>query len=59
MPPPKEELRLSAQVALRGALKAAPIGAAWFHKDGEGLDVVLQALPVSGRMVLRKAKDKS
>jgi hypothetical protein len=35
------------------------IGAAWFHKDGEGLDVVLEALPVSGRVVLRKFKDKT
>lgn len=33
------------------------IGAAWFHKDGEGIDVVLDAFPVSGRVVLRKAKE--
>ena len=35
------------------------IGAAWFHKDGDGLDVVLEALPVSGRVVLRKPKEKA
>ena len=34
------------------------IGAAWFHKDGEGVDVVLDAVPVSGRIVLRKPKEK-
>ncbi len=27
------------------------IGAAWSHKDGEGFDVVLEALPVTGRVV--------
>ena len=29
------------------------IGVAFLHKDGKGLDVVLDALPVSGRIVLR------
>lgn len=29
------------------------IGAAWRHKDGEGLSVNLDALPPSGRLVLR------
>ena len=29
------------------------IGAAFLHKDGKGLDVVLEAVPVSGRIVLR------
>jgi hypothetical protein len=30
------------------------IGAAWEHKNGEGYDIVLEALPVNGRIVLRK-----
>jgi len=30
------------------------IGAAWPHKDGRGLNVVLSALPVGNRMVLRE-----
>lgn len=29
------------------------IGAAWRHKDGEGLSVVLDALPADRRLVLR------
>lgn len=29
------------------------VGAAWRHKDGEGLSVVLDALPPNGRLVLR------
>ena len=35
------------------------IGVAFLHKDGKGLDVVLDALPVSGRVVLRIAKPKA
>ena len=30
------------------------IGSAWPHKDGRGLNVVLSALPVGNRMVLRE-----
>jgi hypothetical protein len=29
------------------------VGAAWMHKDGKGFDVVLEATPVSGRVVVR------
>ena len=29
------------------------VGSAWPHKDGKGLNVVLSALPVNGRIVLR------
>ncbi len=31
------------------------IGAAWPHKDGDGFNVSLDALPPSGRLVLRIA----
>jgi len=34
------------------------IGAAWPHKDGKGFDVVLEALPVSGRVTLRQPEEK-
>jgi hypothetical protein len=34
------------------------IGAAWPHKDGKGYDVTLEALPVSGRVVLRAVEEK-
>ena len=34
------------------------IGVAFLHKDGKGLDVVLDALPVSGRIVLRLSQPK-
>jgi hypothetical protein len=32
------------------------IGAAFVHKDGEGFEVILDALPVNGRVILRKPK---
>lgn len=36
------------------------IGAAWEHKDGEGLTVDLDLVPVdSGRIVLRPLKDEN
>ncbi len=34
------------------------VGVAWEHKDGEGLDVILDANPVNGRVVIRKNKPK-
>ena len=33
-------------------------GAAWAHKDGKGYDIVLEALPVTGRIVLRVNEPK-
>jgi hypothetical protein len=35
-----------------------PIGVAWAHQDGEGFDIVLEALPVNGRVAIRKRKRK-
>ena len=35
-----------------------PIGAAFEHKDGKGLNVILQALPIGGKLVLRLPKDE-
>lgn len=32
------------------------IGAVWPHKDGKGYDLVLEALPVNGRVTLREPK---
>lgn len=34
------------------------IGAAWQHRDGDGFDIRLEAIPVSGRVTLRKNKPK-
>ena len=34
-----------------------PIGAAFPHEDGKGYNIVLQALPIDGRVVLRAPKD--
>lgn len=34
-----------------------PIGAAFKHQDGEGFNIVLQALPIDGRIALRAPKD--
>ena len=33
------------------------IGAAFEHKDGKGYNLVLQALPTDGRLVLREYKE--
>jgi hypothetical protein len=33
------------------------IGVAWMHGDNKGIDVVLEALPVRGRISLRRAED--
>jgi len=34
------------------------VGAVWFHKDGKGADVLLHAIPLSGRIVLRERTEK-
>ncbi len=34
------------------------VGSAWNHKDGKGLNVVLSALPINGRLVLREFTEK-
>jgi hypothetical protein len=34
------------------------IGAAWAHKDGDGFSVQLTALPLDGRLSIRKLKAK-
>ena len=32
------------------------IGAAWPHKDGDGYNMQLQAMPLSGRLVVRRSR---
>jgi hypothetical protein len=32
------------------------IGAAWQHEDGDGFNVSLTAIPLTGRLVIRKPK---
>jgi hypothetical protein len=34
-----------------------PIGAAFEHSDGKGYNVILQALPIDGKLVLRVPKN--
>ena len=34
------------------------VGAAWAHGDGEGFNVTLTAIPVSGGIVIRSRKEK-
>jgi len=34
------------------------VGAAWSHGDGEGLNLRLSVLPISGRLVLRLRTEK-
>jgi hypothetical protein len=33
------------------------IGAAWQHKDGDGFNVTLMAMPLDGRIVIRASKE--
>jgi hypothetical protein len=32
------------------------IGAAWLHEDGKGFNILLTAMPVSGKLVVREPK---
>ncbi len=34
------------------------VGVAWAHGDGNGFDIVLEALPVNGKIAIRKNKPK-
>jgi hypothetical protein len=34
------------------------IGAAFMHQDGDGYNIVLQALPIDGKVVLRLPKEE-
>lgn len=33
------------------------VGAAWPHQDGQGFNVTLSALPLTGRLVIRTRKE--
>ena len=35
------------------------IGAAFMHQDGEGFNIMLQALPINGKIVLRPPKGET
>ncbi len=34
------------------------VGAVWLHRDGQGADLILHAVPMTGRIVLRERTDK-
>ena len=34
------------------------IGAAWDHKDGDGFSIKLEMVPLNGRIVMRREKEK-
>ncbi len=34
------------------------VGAAWAHRDGQGYDISLEAMPVNGRITLRELRDE-
>ena len=36
-----------------------PIGAAWPNKDGQGFSINCEAMPLSGRIVMRAITDRS
>lgn len=35
-----------------------PVAAAWAHKDGNGFNMTFDVLPLKGRIVMRKIKEK-
>ncbi|KSV67270.1 hypothetical protein N182_34120 [Sinorhizobium sp. GL2] len=35
------------------------IGAAWPHEDGDGFNITLKAMPIDGKLSLRKVKPKN
>ncbi|GAA0273388.1 hypothetical protein LNAOJCKE_4859 [Methylorubrum aminovorans] len=35
------------------------IGAAWAHEDGDGFNLQLSCLPLTGRLVIRKPRPKT
>jgi hypothetical protein len=35
------------------------VGASWKHKDGKGMTLQLETLPINGRIVLRQPQDDS
>lgn len=35
------------------------VGAAFAHQDGNGLNIILQAMPLNGKILLRPPKDTS
>lgn len=34
------------------------LGAAWAHKDGQGYDIQMDAIPVDGRLTLREFRER-
>jgi len=34
------------------------VGAAWQHRDGQGLDIQLESLPLDGRLTLRELREE-
>jgi len=55
----KQNTRPYAVYVVEGEGQAAfwtKIGAAWAHKDSEGFSITLSAMPVKGRIVVRKPK---
>jgi hypothetical protein len=49
----------STEAGKQDASQWSKIGVAFSHKDGKGLDLVLDAVPVDGRVVLRVAEPKT
>jgi len=35
------------------------VGAAFAHRDGKGFDIVLDAMPVTGRVVVREVRERN
>lgn len=35
------------------------IGAAWSHTDGDGFNITLTALPLTGRLIIRKPRTET
>ncbi|MEO1046374.1 MAG: hypothetical protein AAFX04_13105 [Pseudomonadota bacterium] len=54
---PKEPALIAWHVSKRGENSYwHRVGAAWDHRDGKGLTLMLDTMPIDGRVVLREPK---
>jgi hypothetical protein len=55
---PKRPTHVLYQVQGDDKARWTRIGAGWLNKDGKGINVVLDAVPLSGRIVLREVGEQ-
>jgi hypothetical protein len=58
LPGPKPTHRIYRVIGEGNASSWTPIGAAWPNKDGHGFNLSYDALPLSGRVVMRRITER-